>query len=110
MHGTKDALIAFSTAQTARSAVVAAYGATKTASVSSDASHRWDRYTSTQGTAFEFLEHDYTGAALIQGHCFPGSTDPGGQPGQVFSFKCNQASPFKWGEAVMQFFLAHPMP
>jgi len=110
MHGTKDALIAFSTAQTSRDAVIKVLGMTKGAPVSQDAMHVWDRYTNAKGTVFEMLQHDYTGASLIQGHCYPGSADPGGQPGQVFSFKCNQASPVTWGEAVMQFFLAHPMP
>ena len=110
MHGTKDALVAFSTAQTSRDAVIKVLGMTKGTPVSQDAAHVWDRYTNANGTVFEMLQHDYTGATLIQGHCYPGSTDPSGQPGQLFSFKCNQASPFKWGEAVMQFFLAHPMP
>jgi len=31
------------------------------------------------------------------GHCFPGSTDPGTQPGQLFSFKCQQPASFVWG-------------
>ena len=90
--------------------MIKVYAATKTTTVSSDGAHTWDRYTSAKGTVFEFVQHDYTGAALIQGHCFPGSKDPSGQPGQVFSFKCNQTSAFVWGQAVMQFFLAHPMP
>jgi len=110
MHGTKDTLVPFSSAQAARDAVISAYSATKSTTVSSDGMHLWDRYVGVKGTVFEFLQHDYTGAVLTQGHCFPGSDDPSGQPGQVFSFKCNQASPFKWGEAVMQFFLTHPMP
>lgn len=110
MHGTKDALVAFATATASRDAVIQVLGMTKGTPVSSDAMHLWDRYTNAKGTVFEMLQHDYTGAALIQGHCYPGSTDPGGQPGQVFSFKCNQSSPFKWGEAVMKFFLDHPMP
>ena len=110
MHGTKDALVAFSTAQTSRDAVIKVLGMNKGTPVSQDAMHVWDRYTNAKGTVFEMLQHDYTGAALIGGHCYPGSTDPSGQPGQVFSFKCDQSSPFKWGEAVMQFFIAHPMP
>jgi hypothetical protein len=109
MHGTKDALVNFSAAQTARDAVIAVWGLTKSATVSSDATHNWDRYTNASGALFEFIQHDYTGAPLIQGHCYPGSTDPSGEPGQLFSFKCNQTASFNWGEAVVQFFLAHPM-
>jgi len=110
MHGTKDALVPFSSAVTSRDAVIQVFGMTKGTPVSSDGMHVWDRYTNAKGTVFEMIQHDYTGAALIQGHCYPGSTDPSGQPGQVFSFKCNQTAAFTWGAAVMQFFLAHPMP
>ena len=109
MHGTKDALVNFSAAQAARDAVIAVWGLSKTATVSSDATHSWDRYTNAGGAVFEFIQHDYTGGAIIQGHCYPGSTDPSGEPGQLFSFKCNQTAAFNWGEAVMQFFLAHPL-
>jgi pimeloyl-ACP methyl ester carboxylesterase len=110
MHGTKDALVAFSTAEAARDAVVQVLGMKKGTPVSTNAEHLWDRYTNSKGTVFEMLQHDYTGATLLGGHCYPGSSDPGGQPGQVFSFKCDQTSPFVWGKAVMEFFLAHPMP
>ena len=77
--------------------------------VESDSSHQWTRYKNAKGTVFEFIQHDYTGVALLGGHCYPGSTDPGGETGQLFSFKCDQTAAFNWGEAVMQFFLAHPM-
>ena len=108
MHGTKDALVNFSGAITTRDTVIGILGMTQQAVVETDSSHIWTRYSDAKGTVFEFIQHDYTGAALIQGHCYPGSTDPGGVPGQLFSFKCDQTAAFNWGEAAMQFFLAHP--
>lgn len=110
MHGTADALVPFSSAEAARDAVIAAQSMTQAEVVSQDADHVWTRYAGSTGEVFEFIEHDYTGAQLLGGHCYPGSTDPGGEPGQFFSFKCDQTAAFNWGEAVMQFFIAHPRP
>jgi hypothetical protein len=78
--------------------------------VRSDASYTWSRYTSPKGNVFEFIAHDYTAASLGQGHCYPGSTDPGGAPGQIASFACQPPAAFVWGEEVMKFFKAHPLP
>jgi len=110
MHGTADKLVPFTAAEAARDAVVATLAMTKDSTLSSDASHEWTRYTNANGTVFEFIQHDYTGADFLGGHCYPGSTDPGGQTGQVFDFDCYQPAAFVWGEAVMAFFEAHPMP
>lgn len=108
LHGTADALVAFSTAESSRDAVIAAQSMSETAVVESDATHVWTRYESSAGALFEFLQHDYQGASLLGGHCYPGSTDPGGAPGQIFSFACDPPNAFVWGEAVMSFFMAHP--
>ena len=110
MHGTADALVPFSEAEAARDAVVAAYGGGSPEVVSQDTEHLWSRWQGASGGLFEFVQHDYTGAQLLGGHCYPGSADPGGEPGQFFSFKCDQTAAFVWGEKVMEFFIAHPMP
>ena len=57
---------------------------------------------------FEFLQHDYSAGGVINGHCYPGSTDPGGLPNQFFSFACTPPNGFVYGPEVMDFFLAHP--
>jgi hypothetical protein len=57
---------------------------------------------------FEFLSHDYVAASpILGGHCYPGSTDPGGQSGQLFPFGCVAPNDFTWGVEVMKFFMAH---
>jgi hypothetical protein len=57
----------------------------------------------------EFLSHDYAADnAIIRGHCYPGSTDPGDAPGQLFPFGCEGRNGFVWGEIAMQFFIDHP--
>lgn len=110
MHGTTDNLVSFSAAEAARDAVIDVWGLSVDTEISSDADHEWTRYTNASGAVFEFLQHDYTGSLVLGAHCFPGSTDPGGAPGQLFSFKCDQATAFHWGEAALAFFQAHPLP
>jgi Phospholipase/Carboxylesterase len=109
MHGTKDNLVNFSQAAAARDAVIGVLGMQQDSVVETDASHIWTRYKNANGTVFEFIQHDYTGNAILGGHCYPGSTDTGGEPGQLFPFACDPPNAFTWGEVVMQFFLAHPM-
>jgi dienelactone hydrolase len=110
MHGTSDNLVSFSNAEAARDAVIDVWGLAEESVVSSDADHVWTRYTNATGAVFELLQHDYTGVAILGSHCYPGSTDPGGAPGQLFSFKCDPPNAFDWGEAALAFFQAHPLP
>ncbi len=108
LHGTSDALINFACAGPRRDAVVAHFGLGEEEVVEEDDEHRWTRHTG-DDAVYEFIEHDYAAATgIIAGHCFPGSTDESGAPGQLFSFACVQPNAFVWGEAVMQFFIDHP--
>lgn len=108
LHGTTDALVNIACAQPRIDAVVEYFGLGPAVSVEQDDGHRWIRHES-DDMVLEYIEHDYAAASpLILGHCFPGSTDPGDAPGQVFSFKCEGDNAFVWGEAVMDFFVAHP--
>ncbi|MBK7395229.1 MAG: hypothetical protein IPJ34_02725 [Myxococcales bacterium] len=109
LHGTKDVLVAFTEGVKQRDAAVAAWKMSGPTTLSSDASHSRKQWTSAKGTVFEFVQHDYKAPPVtLQGHCYPGSTDKGGEPGQLFSFACTPPSAFVWGEEVMKFFVAHP--
>jgi poly(3-hydroxybutyrate) depolymerase len=117
MHGSADEnYIPYSCAQPQVDAIVAAWNLTGQGVVASDATYTRTRWTDSAGTVVEFLSHDYTSnaqvpfvsASKLQGHCFPGSTDPGNQAGQLFSFKCEQPASFVWGVEVLQFFVDHP--
>jgi len=117
MHGRADAnYIPFSCAQPQVDHIAAAWNLTSQGVVDSSPTFTRTRWTDTTGTVVELLAHDYSSdeqvpfvsASKLQGHCFPGSTDPGDQPGQLFSFACQQAASFVWGEEVVEFFVAHP--
>jgi pimeloyl-ACP methyl ester carboxylesterase len=109
MHGTRDALVDFqSVAIPLRDAVVAGWSMGTPTTVAQGSGYVRTQWTSANGTVFEFLQHDYAAAeTILGGHCFPGSTDPGNQTGQLFSLACVAPNAFTWGEEVMKFFVAH---
>ncbi len=110
MHGTTDNLVNFlSMAIPQRNEVVGGWQMNAGQIVASDANYSRTRYTSGAGTVFEFIAHNYFAkSAILGGHCYPGSTDPGTAKGQLFAFACIGPSAFNWGDEVMNFFLAHP--
>jgi poly(3-hydroxybutyrate) depolymerase len=112
MHGKNDGIAAFDKfAASQRDAVISAWQMGAPTVVGQDASYTWSRYTNDSGGLFEFIEHTYTASSgILKGHCFPGSKDPGGLKGQLFSFACTSPNAFVWGEEVIEFFKAHPMP
>ncbi len=108
LHGTQDALVGIACAQPRVDAVVEHFGLGAAEAVESSDGHRWIRHSG-DAMVLEYVEHDYEAASsFIRGHCYPGSTDPGGAPGQLFSFACEGERAFVWGEVVMQFFRDHP--
>jgi poly(3-hydroxybutyrate) depolymerase len=118
MHGTQDTnYVPFSCAQPQVDAMVTAWGLTANGVVASSPTYRRSRWSNAT-TVVELLAHDYSTQAQIPfvsqtkllGHCYPGSTDPGNQPGQLFSFKCEQPASFTWGTELVAFFQAHPRP
>jgi len=112
LHGYLDALVSYDdVAVPQREAVVAGWAMGTGEIIATDDDYVRTRFTSAVGTHFEFLEHNYSaGACLItiDGHCFPGSDDPGTANGQACSFACLSPNAFVWGEDTMQFFIDHP--
>jgi pimeloyl-ACP methyl ester carboxylesterase len=105
-HGTTDGLVPFATATAQRDALIAAWGMQQKEVVNSGPDYNWVRYENANGTTFEFAQHDWDtsfvlGQRPLAGHCFPGSGDLLG---------CGADTAFKWGEAVLDFFIRHPMP
>jgi polyhydroxybutyrate depolymerase len=110
MHGTKDNLVNFTSgAIPQRNEVVSGWKMDAGTVIGSDSNYSRTRYTSPMGTVFEFIQHDYAATSpILGGHCYPGSTDPGGATGQLFPFACVGPNAFTWGDEAMKFFLAHP--
>ena len=117
MHGRADQnYIPFACAQPQVDAIVAAWGLTANGVVASSPTYTRTRWSDAARTVVELLAHDdssnaevpFVAASKLEGHCFPGSSDPGTQPGQLFSFRCAQPASFVWGAEVVEFFVSHP--
>lgn len=109
-HGRNDGLVAFSTATQERDALIAYWKMTQDTVLGGapDQDYLWTRYKNANGTIYEFAEHSWEtnfvlGTLKLLGHCFPGSDQFLG---------CAQTAPnaFTWGEEVLKFYQAHPMP
>ena len=78
MHGTSDALVAFSVGKSQVDAAVAKWKMTAQPDVESDGKHAWHRWKSPAGTVLEFVQHDYSAASFVlKGHCYPGQQGQG---------------------------------
>ena len=110
MHGTDDVLVNYSCAPVRRDAVVEAYGLGPEEVLVAGDGYTWTLHTGPDGTVLEFITHEYNAAntLVLGGHCYPGSDDHGGAPGQLFSFACVDETDLHWGTAVIDFFDAHP--
>lgn len=107
-HGSRDTIVNGGCMAPQRDAVLTAYELSDPDVLSRDTNHTWTRWTNARGTSFELIEHHYSSSnGLILGHCFPGSADPGTEPGQVASFACAGPNAFDWGTVVVDFFDAH---
>ncbi len=110
MHGFTDVLVPYVCAPLRVSAVVDAYGLGPERMLVEGDGYTWSRREAPDGTVLEFINHTYNAENLgvLGGHCYPGSDDPGDAPGQLFSFACTEPTKLHWGEAVVDFFDAHP--
>ena len=109
MAGIQDVFIDIEVARGQRDDALATLGMGIGQEVAGDEGFSLTRYENESGTTFEYLEHDYsTSNIFLGGHCYPGSSDPGTEPGQLFSFACEGDSGFRWGEMAIEFFMAHP--
>ena len=97
-HGRTDEVVPFSTAVAQRDLVVSAWSMTKSGVLADEPTYRWTRWTSAQGTVFEFLEFDWSGG-MLGGHCYPGVTAEVG---------CGSDTPVDYGGAAFDFYMAHP--
>ncbi len=112
MLGRTDASVGYSTMTGIRDAAIANYGATGPATQMMDANYRHDRWTAAD-TVIETFDHGYETVsdgpwANAQGHCIAGSTTDPYAP--QYAIPCKLPNAFVWGDEVMTFFRAHPMP
>jgi poly(3-hydroxybutyrate) depolymerase len=113
LMGRTDGSVAFSTTTAIRDAVIARYGLTGPRVIAGDANYTHGRWTSPDGAVLDVFEHAYENPpdgswAGAKGHCIPGSTVDAKAP--QYGLPCQGPTAFVWGEEVLRFFQAHPMP
>ena len=116
LMGRTDAAVGYASMTQIRDAALMAYGTQPSGSpmvLAMDANYTHNRWTSNDGAIFETFDHAYETVnpgpwSDAKGHCIPGSTmDP---QAPQYAIPCKLPDAFIWGEEVMKFFLAHPMP
>jgi polyhydroxybutyrate depolymerase len=112
LMGRTDASVGYSSMTQIRDAAIAAYSAAGPTTLASDATYRHDRWMAADGV-IETLDHAYQTVSdgpwsFAKGHCIPGSTTDPYAP--QYAIPCKLPNSFVWGEEIMTFFLAHPMP
>jgi hypothetical protein len=98
LHGRKDSVVPFAQGVTTLELVIGNWGMTASEVLADEPTYQWTRWTNEQGTVLEFIEFDWT-TPTGEGHCYPGGVGSGG---------CGIDTPIHYGEAALDFYIAHP--
>ena len=113
LMGRTDVSVTYSAMQGIRDGAITTYGATGLTVLDSDATYTHNRWTNGSGAVIETFDHAYETVAdgpfaSAKGHCIAGSTtDP---YAAQYAIPCKLPNAFVWGEQVIAFFQAHPLP
>jgi poly(3-hydroxybutyrate) depolymerase len=108
LMGRLDVQVGYSAMQQIRDAAIARYGASGPTVLDGNAD-----YSHNQWGVIETFDHAYVTVSpgpwdFAMGHCIVGSTSDPQAP--QYAIPCKLPNAFVWGDQVMNFFLAHPMP
>jgi len=95
LHGRKDSVIPFARGVFQLEFVIESWDMTVSEVLADEPTYQWTRWTNEQGTVLEFIEFDWT-TPTGNGHCYPGSDG------------CGIDTPIHYGEAALNFYIAHP--
>src|SRR5262249_15256975 len=106
-----DASVGYSSMTQIRDAAIANYAATGPQVLAQDPSYTHNAWTG--ASTIETFDHAYETVtdgpwSFARGHCIPGSTMDPYAP--QYAIPCKLPNTFAWGDEVMKFFVAHPMP
>jgi pimeloyl-ACP methyl ester carboxylesterase len=97
-NGRNDGMVPFDTALAQRDLIVTSWAMSESETLADEPSYRWTRWTNSEGTVLEFLEYDWQGG-MLGNHCYPGVAEAVG---------CGSETPVHYGEAALEFYIAHP--
>jgi poly(3-hydroxybutyrate) depolymerase len=97
-HGRNDSTFPIAQTVTQLEFVIESWGMTASEVLADEPTYQWTRWANEQGTVLEFVEFDWT-TPTGEGHCYPGGVGRGG---------CGVDTPIHYGEAALDFYIAHP--
>ena len=97
-HGRHDTTVPFAEGIAQRDLVVESWDMTQTKVLADEPDYVWSRWTNERGTVLEFIEYEWT-TADGSGHCAPGAAGQGG---------CGTDTAVDYGQAALEFYIAHP--
>ena len=98
LHGRMDTIIPFERGVAQLEFVIEGWDMTVSEVLVDEPTYKWTRWANEQGTVLEFVEFDWT-TPTGEGHCYPGGVGEGG---------CGIGTPIHYGEAALDFYIAHP--
>ena len=78
--------------------IIESWSMTASEVLADEPTYQWTRWTNEEGTVLEFVEFDWTNPGG-NGHCYPGG---------VGTYGCGIDTPIHYGEAALDFYIAHP--
>jgi poly(3-hydroxybutyrate) depolymerase len=112
LMGRTDVSVGYTNMVNIRNAAITNYGATGPTVLAGDAEYTHNQWMGS-GAVIETWDHAYenyptSDFASAKGHCIVGSTTDPTAP--QYAIPCEPPNAFVWGEEVMKFFMANPMP
>jgi hypothetical protein len=102
MCGNRDNALTPPKAQARVDGIVNRLGLAGGDAIDSGSGYTRKRWVGKDGMVFDFLQHDYSAAARLAGHCIPGGSKTSG-------FACTIGNPaFHFGKVALQWFIEHP--
>lgn len=111
MNGIKDQASSIDSSRMLVDAIVSGLELTGGDEIEGDGHYSWKRWTGSGGMVLDYIEHDYGGQALLDGHCIPGGIDVSGAANNfgLNATTCTTGDiQLNWGPTVLQWFIDHP--
>lgn len=113
MSGTRDEALLIDQARARVDGLVRRLALTGGEEIEGDGHFSRKRWTGAGGMVLDYLEHDYGGQEVLDGHCIPGGTDVSGSANNngFNATTCTTGDiKLNWGEVALKWFIEHPKP
>lgn len=111
MNGISDTASTIDASRMMVDTIVTGLGLAGGDEIEGDGHYAWKRWTGAGDMVLEYIEHDYGGQAVLDGHCIPGGIDIDGAANNfgLNATTCTTGDiQLNWGEVVLQWFIDHP--